>query len=187
MFDELSEFVGFATLFGLRLVVAVPCGNKEPLHCIEVFFAFRSSYSLRRVLVIHGQSVIADNNHDGFIQFESVLIVSIDGQGFGRAHGVTTVGGVVCGDGLAVSQRFAGGLEKRLLIIYVPVARQFKDLVPQIVPVFLDFFHHSSTMADVLSDCRYGVRLLLLIWYVRFETPIGIVPGSILGNPFSTR
>lgn len=94
---------------------------------------------------------------------------------------------MIGGDRLAVPQDFARGLKKRLLIVYVSVARQLKDLVPQIVPVFLDFFYYSSTMADVLSDCRYGVRLLLLIWYVRFETPAGIVPVSILGNPSSTR
>lgn len=79
LFDELSEFVGFATLLGLRLITAVPCGNKEPLHCIEVFFALRSLYGLRRVLVVHGQFVITDDNHDGLVQFEGVLVISING------------------------------------------------------------------------------------------------------------
>mgnify|MGYP007025180621 CR=1 FL=1 len=72
---------------------------------------------------------------------------------------ITAVGRMIGGDRLAVPQDFARGLKKRLLIVYVSVARQLKDLVPQIVPVFLDssiFLH----MADVpLPTADIGVRL----------------------------
>ena len=100
--NELGEFEGLAAFLGMGLVSAIQRRDDETAHGVEIPFAFVALYGRQCVILGQREFVVAGYDHDGLVHFERVLVISVDGEGLGRAHPVTGVRGMVCRYGLAV-------------------------------------------------------------------------------------